>query len=72
MNETPLDRLKNERSDLFNKMNSLNIFLNTYGYACMLDEESKYLLKIQHSAMEVYLNILDRRIKVFIPNEATK
>lgn len=60
-----IDRLKNEREELFNRICKLAEFLSSDQYE-NLDKDSQDLLLDQHVAMQKYLNILDERLSRFV------
>lgn len=62
--ETPQDRVLLERSELFDKLNKLQIFLSK-GQPNFIDDNQWYLLDMQEKAMQQYLNLLNERIKSF-------
>ena len=59
-----LDRLKEERKELFEKMGNLNGFLHSDHLKDCVNEEEISLLEIQYSCMEGYLKTLNRRLEV--------
>lgn len=55
------DRLAQERSELAERHNKLDRFLDTDKFELLAAEDSELLLE-QHAVMALYLTILDKRI----------
>jgi len=58
-------RVIDERIELFLKINKLNDFINGSSIFKTLDRQDSLLLTYQLDLMQMYLEVLDRRIELF-------
>ncbi|AFN69744.1 hypothetical protein Aes012_114 [Aeromonas phage Aes012] len=58
-----LQRMKDELSELGERLNKLNDFINMSDIYKTLDPDEKFLMEQQYIAMDRYYDMLKRRIK---------
>lgn len=63
INMSHLQRMKDELSELGERLNKLNDFINMSDIYKTLDPDEKFLMEQQYIAMDRYYDMLKRRIK---------